>query len=133
MRRIPKLLKRHQIAPVCIIAAAMAAFIFSTEPVFDPADRFRIIMGAILGQSLLLYWLVVRLFKARESMIEYRKELMSQHRAATYVNTIQGLWGILKDGADNGGMDLEMRKRIYVAGDEQFTLYREAILQGRDG
>jgi len=127
---VQKLLKRF-IAPAIIIAAAGAAFFFSTEPVLDPLDRFRIIMGAILAQSLLLCWLVSRLFKARESMVAYRRELVSQHRAATYVNTLQGLWGILEDGAQNGGLDLEMRKRIYKAGNEQFALYREATLRER--
>ena len=133
MRHVPKFLKRHQLAPVAIVVAAVAAFVFSTEPVFDPADRFRIIMGAILAQSLMLYWLIVRLFRAHESMVAYRRELMSQHRASTYVNTLQGLWGILRDGAENGGLELEMRKRIYAAGDEQFALYREAMLREQDG
>lgn len=116
-------------AGATIAVAAGIAFILSTEPVLSPTGRFRVIMVAILGQSLLLYWVLDRLFRQHDELIRYQQELRSQHRAATYINTLTGLWRTLEIGLENGGLDPDVRRRIYAAGEEQLALYREALAQ----
>jgi hypothetical protein len=46
-----------------------------------------------------------------------------QHRQATYVGSLRGYWRVLKQGADQGGLPLEMRQFIYAAGDEMFDAF----------
>jgi len=103
-----------------ILGLAGVAYVGTTEPVFAPTTRFRIIMAAILSQSLLLLYLVVKVF-------DLLAELRSQHRASSYVRTIRGLWLTLELGLEQGGLDPEVRRQIYAAGEEQFELYNVAL------
>lgn len=112
--------RKHRLIVVLVLAAAVAAFFLSTEPWVDPTDRFRIIMGAILAQTLVLYLVLVKMFRQQE-------ELRSQHTAATYVHTLEGLWNSLATAAETGGLPLETRMAIYSAGKEQFELYRHVL------
>lgn len=52
-------------------------------------------------------------------------------RAATYVNTIRGLWATLELGVERGGLAPDVRHAIYKAGHEQFDLYDKEM--GGDG
>lgn len=112
--------RRDQLILALVVAVAIATFFLSTEPWVDPNDRFRIIMGAILAQTFVLYLVLARMFRQQE-------ELRSQHTAATYIHTLEGLWDSLATGAQHGGLPLETRTAIYAAGKEQFTHYRQVL------
>jgi hypothetical protein len=114
---------RRNLAVAVLLVVACAAFVLSTQNLLGPLNRFRVIMGALLAQSVLLAVLVSRLF-------ELHQELRSQHRAATYVNTVRGLWLVLEEAAADGGIPLATRQRIHKAARQQFELYDEALRLG---
>lgn len=46
-----------------------------------------------------------------------------QHRQGTYVGTIHGLWKVLALGLEQGGLDEDLCRSIYAAGDEMFEAF----------
>jgi hypothetical protein len=109
-------IRPQHVAVAAILAVAVALFAFSTEPWFGPENRFRVIMVAILLDTLVMVWLLSKYF-------ELLAELRSQHKAASYVNTIRGMIAILAAAPANG----ERRRKVFDAIDEQFDLYDHTL------
>src|ERR1041385_6266563 len=116
-----RLRSRRVLGPTLIVSVALGAFFGATEPLFGPATRFRIIMATLCLQFLLLAFLVAKLF-------DLLAELRNQHRAATHIATVRGLWATLEKSLEEGKpLDPATRRAIYRAGDEQFALYDELL------
>jgi hypothetical protein len=103
-----------------ILLIALGAWLSATQPVFGPQTRFDIIMAVILSQTVVLAWLVLKLF-------ELLAELRNQHAAAAHVRTARGIWHALQVYADAGGIDPAYRSKLHAAGDEQFRLYDDVL------
>lgn len=114
-RRWPK-----YVATLLVLAIAVALFVLATEPFFGPTNRFRVIMAAVLSDTLAIVWLLAKNF-------ELIGALQSQHRAASHVNTARGLIATLEIQLASGGLPLATRRKVYAAINEQFSLYDEAL------
>lgn len=112
---------RLKLVYIGVLGIAVALYFLSTEPVFHSTTRFKIIMVAILAQSVGLAFLTAKLY-------DLLAELRSQHRAASYVAAVRGLWMSLEAGLEHpDGLPIETRRAIYAAGEEQFDLYDRVL------
>ena len=116
---------KRRAAAAFILALALGAWFSATQPVFGPQTRFDIIMAVILSQTVVLTWLVLKLF-------ELLAELRNQHAAAAHVRTARGIWQALQVYAESGGTDPGYRAKLHAAGDEQFHLYDEVLAKDAD-
>jgi hypothetical protein len=110
---------------IFIAAVAVAIAVVYYEAVFDrtfsSVDRFDLILGVLFAQAFGLVALAI-------SQLHLMFELRSQHRAATNVATVRGLWSVLEKGAEEGeGLTIELRRVIYRAGNEAFEAYDRSI------
>lgn len=62
----------------------------------------------------------------RSLLLQVEDTWKYQHAQGTYVGTLRGLWHVLEQGAETGGLDLTMRQAIYRAGDEMFDAFYAA-------
>lgn len=88
------------------------------------------IIASDLGQKMRAYIIFAFLFGEALGLIalgvlvrQLLADLRNQHRAASQVATLRGLWKALEAGAEAGGIPLETHKAIYIAGDEAFDTY----------
>jgi hypothetical protein len=86
----------------------------------DPKWQGRIIVWILFAQTGGIVLLCIRFWKTW-------KELQSQHKASTYVATVEGLLNTLAIGAEHGGLPLQVREQIYLACQEQFRWYHETM------
>lgn len=93
------------------------------EFLLTPQWAGRVIVVVLLAQAVSLIYLV-------GSVVSMFDELQSQHRAATYVSTMWGLLGALAVYAEAGGVDVEYRRKVHGAVEEQYDLYQRAISGG---
>lgn len=86
----------------------------------SPAWQGRFVIWVLFAQTGALVVLAVRAF-------DLVNQIRSQHKATTYVATVEGFLDTLAIGAENGGLPLETRRLIYKAAKEQFRWYHEVM------
>lgn len=87
----------------------------------DPKWQGRLVVWILFAQTGALVLLAVRAF-------DLINQVRSQHRATTYVATVEGFLDTLAIGVENGeGLPLETRRMIYRAAKEQFRWYHEVM------
>lgn len=99
-------------------------------PHWTTFDTMLVLCANIAGLGLLIV-LVARQAQRRDQAIQellqrVADEWRFQHAQGTYVGTLRGLWTVLEDGLERGGLPADFRRRIYRAGDECFERFFEA-------
>lgn len=112
--------KRSVIIAFLLVAVSAGVEYGIEQLTVNPVWRGRLVVWILFAQTGALVVLAVR---ASTLLAQVR----SQHRASTYVSTIEGFWDTLAIGAQSGGLPVEVRMKIYEAGKQQFEWYHEAM------
>lgn len=113
-------LRRIAVLSIVLIGLSAALELGIEQITSDPKWQGRIIIWILFAQAGALVALAVRAAHLLD-------QVRSQHRASTYVSTIEGFWDTLAIGAQNGGLPVAVRLKIYEAGKQQFEWYHEAL------
>lgn len=89
-------------------------------------DTTLVVCTNVLLASALVWWKVSRATRSlQEAIDDFKQAWRSQHRQATQVGTLRGLITALELGLEEGGLDAQLRRKIYRACDEAFRLIDE--------
>lgn len=116
----PSNLRRIAALSIVLIGASALLELGIEQLTVNPVWRGRLVIWILFAQAGALVVLAVR-------AAHLLSLVRSQHRASTYVSTIEGFWDTLAIGAQSGGLPVEVRMKIYEAGKQQFEWYHEAM------